>query len=88
MSEKIPKPPAKIPEDETRRAAIAELDRVHQDVAAWCRDDPGCRSRAALLDGAIADYADTESVERITGWLRYFLDNEAVRRDFDFGRHN
>ena len=90
MNEKIPEPFPEILEDESpeRQTAISELRRVNDDVAAWVRQDPNGRSRAALLHGAIVKAAETKSIENVTAWLRYFLDNEAPRRDFDSGFYN
>jgi hypothetical protein len=82
--ERIPEPIPDLPDDpERRRAKDAFLD-VFLDVGHWEREGNGAnRSSAVLLGQIIAITVDAGCLERLTARLRFFLENEAVRRDFN-----
>ncbi len=84
MTEKVPEPPEELSEYEPpeRAEALRELHALNEELAKWARADD-TRSRATLLHGAIAKNVDTDSVKKLSNWLRYFLDNEGARRDFE-----
>lgn len=84
MMERIPEPIPDLPEDAERGRAQDAFLNVFLDIGRWEQESHGdSRSAAVLLGQIIQISVDTESLKRLTARLRFFLENEAVRRDFE-----
>lgn len=81
--EKLPGPPPELPSDEDRSRAVDEFNDAILDVGEWFEQSAEENfSLQALLHKHVNNTVDTESLRRLTARLRWFLENEAVRRGF------